>query len=357
MSQSIPHPAPIPRPASRAAVWASVLCLALVAAAAGTLFAATAGEYQKRAESLNSDLAAEHYALGLWAQEQKLPTEAREQFERTLHLDPSNKDASAKIAEILPAGHKPRNPKCEFTMAGGEKIKADLLMAVLHVETASGPISIPTAEIDIIELSGPPTGDKVMSDSFTGHAVVKADAFPAQCKVGQISPKRVDIKLIRLFRPCADCDGAGSMTCKRCNGTGKLSADRTVCAECNGKGKVKCKACDGTGKIKCPLCGGSGRIQGMWGRLGNQQCPRCRGAGTLDCPECDHGVKTCPVCNGKPNSGKAGVCPVCNGAKTVKCATCDGTGMKAAPKTEDEMKSEAEKANTDKPTPTPAPTE
>ena len=307
--------------------------LLLVALAAASLFSATSDDYRKRQEALDGELAAEHYALGLWALEQKLSAEAREEFEYVLQLDPNHKPAAAKLAELTGAIRKSKNPKCEFEMLSGEKIKAEMLMSALRVQTAAGFLLIPVTEIDVIELTPPPGTDKVLSDAYVGQGIVKAETFSAQSMVGPISVKRIDVKSIRIFRPCAACDGAGQSVCRRCSGKGTLT-EKSVCPDCGGKGKVKCRTCDGKGKITCPLCGGNGHIAGAWGRFRRMNCPRCQGAGTLDCPDCDDGSKVCPTCNGKPQSTKAGPCPVCNGAKVIQCAVCGGTGVRPLPKPE-----------------------
>lgn len=45
---------------------------------------------------------------------------------------------------------------------------------------------------------------------------------------------------------CADCQGAGVITCPYCDGAGITG--RYECAECYGRGGWTCKACSGTGK-------------------------------------------------------------------------------------------------------------
>ena len=308
--------------------------LAFAALIAASLFAATADDYRKRQETLDAELAAEHYALGLWALEQKLTSEAREQFEQAVQLNPNYKEAAAKLAELTGSIRRSKNPKCEFEMLTGEKVKAELLMPGLRVQTPAGFLLISTTEIDVIELSPPPGSDKILSDAFIGDGRVKTDTFSAQSMVGPISVKRIDVKSVRIFRPCAACDGAGQSVCRRCSGTGKVS-DKSVCPDCGGKGKVKCRTCDGKGKITCPLCGGSGRISGAWGRFRRMDCPRCQGTGSLNCPDCNGaGGTVCPTCKGKPASAKAGPCPVCNGAKIIQCTVCGGTGIRPLPKPE-----------------------
>jgi hypothetical protein len=327
------HPPTQPRH-GRATTLRLALCVALLGLmAAATLWSVDDSEYRKRQEALDADQAQEHYALGLWAIEQKLTTEAREEFEHALQLNPACREAAAKLAEITGSSRRVRNPKCEFLMVGGEKLKAELLMSSFRVLTSGGFLVIPTAEMDLVELNGGPGDDKLISDSYVGEGRLKAETFSAQSMVGPITVKRIDVKSIRIFRPCPDCDGAGQIACRRCGGTGKLT-ERSVCPDCGGKGRIKCATCNGQKTIACPLCGGRGRISGSWGRQRWTACPRCQGAGKVDCPDCDDGTVVCPTCKGKPQSAKAGPCPVCNGAKTTPCATCGGTGVRALPKIE-----------------------
>ncbi|HUW55666.1 MAG TPA: hypothetical protein VMZ92_03460 [Planctomycetota bacterium] len=313
-------------------VFAVVVVLGVTAAV--RLAAVPADEYSSRQKALDMELAAEHYALGTWCDEQKLRSEAREHFESALALDPGHKEAALKLGEVTDVVRHAKDLTCEFRLVNGDLMKAELLLATLKVQTPSGFLLIPVAEADLIELGVGPLPDRLISDAYVGEGRLKVETFSAKSKVGPINVKRQDIKTIRILRPCEACVGKATRTCLRCAGKGRLS-EKNVCPTCKGKGKVKCETCEGKGKITCPLCGGIGRFRGAWGRLRRVNCPRCDGTGKVDCPDCDgKGGVVCPTCNGNPITTQAGPCPVCNGAKVVPCEACGGTGVKPLPKIE-----------------------
>jgi hypothetical protein len=321
-----------------------VLLMALVTT---LLIAAPADEYQTRQSALNRELAAEYCAMGAWCRDQNLLSEAREQFEHALALDPANAEAARKLAELTPVTRptKEVNLKCEMHLVSGETVKADLLMDNFKIETPAGFLIVPAAEMDLIQMGTPQKPDVFFSDSYNGEGHLKAESFSVTGKFGHAEVKTGDVASLRVLRPCPVCAGHGEVKCPRCGGVGRLN-EKSVCPTCNGKGTVKCATCDGTGKTVCPLCGGKGQFQGAWGGLRRVRCPRCQGTGKIACTDCQGtGHVVCPTCKGKPTNATAGECPVCNGRKVVPCNACGGTGVKPLPKTE----SDAEKKEEIKP--------
>jgi|GEM_PF-3463235 len=328
-----------PKGAGRAALCVCVLVM-LVGVFLGIAAAGPDEEYAKRQTVLDKQLAAEHYALGVWCDEQKLFSEARAQFEQALALDPDHEAAAQKLGVLTKTGRRAKNLNCEFRLANGDRMKAEFLLGSFKVNTPAGFLIVPTSEVHLIQFGPGPKPDHVVSDHYVGEGRVVAESFSAKSKAGPITVKRQDISSLRILRVCEVCDGKGTVTCPRCGGRGELK-EKSVCPTCNGKGTVACQTCNGTGKLTCPLCGGQGRFRGAWGRLRRVQCPRCNGTGKVDCLDCaGKGRVTCPTCKGKPVTTKAGPCPVCNGRKEVSCSACGGTGIMALPKTEDEQKTE-----------------
>ena len=304
--------------------------VALVLALASTLWAAAKEDYAKRQSKLNEMLAEAHYELGEWCTREKFFAEAREHYERALQFNPDHVGAAKKLGDTTKLVRKAPSLVCEFRLHNKTKVKAELLMPDFTVRTPAGVLLIPTNQIDLIELAVPPRPDRIFSSSYTGQGHVRASLFSAKSKFGPIKVKRNDIQSIRILRPCEACDGKGQVTCRRCNGVGRLT-EKSVCPDCGGKGWVKCSKCGGRGKVVCPLCGGRGRFRGAWGRMRSVTCPRCNGTGSIDCPDCRNGRVPCKTCKGKPKSTKAGPCPVCNGKGTVRCPVCGGTGVKPLP--------------------------
>jgi DnaJ-class molecular chaperone len=313
----------------------------LVLVAPLVLAAAPVEEYQTRQSKLDRELAAEYYALGVWCREQELLSEAREQFERVLALDPTHPGAAQKLAELTTVPRAAKELKCEIHLLSGELVKAELMTENFKLETVSGFLIVPAGEVDLIQLGAVPKPDVFTSDSYTGEGRVKAESFSAVSKVGRIAVKRQDVATIRILRPCPVCGGRAELKCRRCAGTGRLN-EKSTCPDCNGKGWIKCQTCGGTGKTTCPLCGGRGEFRGAWGRMHHVQCPRCQGTGKVACADCQNGRVVCPTCKGKPVSTTAGECPVCKGRKTVVCEACGGTGTKPLPKTEAEQEKKTE---------------
>jgi hypothetical protein len=62
------------------------------------------GLYQEMAAKVDAKDAAGHYALGLWATEQKLFREARQEFEKTIALDPDHAGAREKLGYVRKDG-------------------------------------------------------------------------------------------------------------------------------------------------------------------------------------------------------------------------------------------------------------
>ncbi len=328
------------RATRRARLW---FCAMVVSAVvfAGMVVAAPTGEYTKRQTALDKQLAAEHYALGTWCDEQKLFSEAREQFERALSLDADHKTAAQKLGVLTKVVRRAKNLNCEFRLANGDRMKAEFLLRSFKVKTPAGFLIVPTSEVDVIQFGAGPNPDHIISDRYVGEGRLRAESFSAKSKAGPITVKRQDISSLRILRPCEGCEGEGDVTCARCGGRGRLK-ERSVCPTCDGKGTVKCQTCNGNARSTCPLCGGRGHFRGAWGRLRRVGCPRCNGSGKVDCLDCvGRGRVTCATCNGKPVTTKAGPCPVCNGRKVAPCKACGGTGVRPVPKPEDEAETEA----------------
>ena len=276
-----------------------------------------------------------------WCDAQKLFSEAREQFERALSLDPDHKTAAQKLGGLSKVVRRAKNLNCEFRLANGDRMKAEFLLGRFKVKTPAGFLILPTSAVDVIQFGKGPNPDHIISDGYVGEGRVKGETFSAKSRAGPITVKRQDISSLRILRVCEKCEGKGERTCARCGGRGKLR-ERNVCPTCTGKGTMKCVTCNGSTKATCPLCGGQGRFRGAWGRLRRVRCPRCIGTGKVDCLDCEgRGRTTCPTCNGKPVTTKAGPCPVCDGRKVVPCKACAGTGVKPRPVAEDEQKTEA----------------
>lgn len=308
--------------------------IALFVAFAAVAAAQPVNEYQKRQATLDKELAADHYALGLWCETQKLFNEAREEFERVLSLQPTHRGAAQKLGEPTKVSRRAKHLTCEFHLANGDRMKGELLLETLKVQTPSGLLVIPVSGIDLIRLGQGQKPDRVISDGYVGEGRVQARGFSARSKVGALTVKREDVTSLRILRPCDACEGKGETMCRRCRGTGRLR-EKSVCPDCGGKGTSKCGTCDGTGRITCPLCVGKGKFSGAWGRLRRARCPRCNGVGKVDCPDCaGKGGVVCPTCKGTPETTHAGPCPVCTGKGVVKCSVCGGTAVKPLPKTE-----------------------
>ena len=307
----------------------------------GVVVAAPVEEYTKRQTALDKQLAADHHALGVWCDEQKLLSEAREQFERALSLDPDHKAAAQKLGVLTKVGRRTKNLNCEFRLANGDRMKAEFLLGSFKVKTPAGFLIVPTLEVHLIEFGPGPKPDHVISNRYVGEGLVAAESFSAKSKAGPITVKRQDISSLRILQVCEVCVGKGAVTCPRCGGKGRLK-EKNVCPTCEGKGTVECQTCTGTGKTTCPLCGGRGLFRGAWGYLRRVQCPRCNGTGKVGCVDCGgKGRITCPTCKGKPVTTKAGPCPVCNGRKVVPCEACGGTGIAPLPKADEEQETEA----------------
>jgi len=163
------------------------------------------------------------------------------------------------------------------------------------------------------------------------------------------------------INPCANCGGSRRipLTCKACNGTGKIVGEgrEGVCGVCGGKGAPPCPYCKGTGKTprmnpeayngptqtcpsctgsgremhgKCKICGGKGTMtvaSGSWFRIA--RCYYCKGASEVP-PHCGRCQGTGVIGTGQ----NAACCMQCCGtgqAGTV-CAYCQGNGWIPAPK-------------------------
>jgi hypothetical protein len=84
---------------------------------------------------------------------------------------------------------------------------------------------------------------------------------------------------------CPDCGGKKN-PCRKCAGTGKLSAEITVINHKGEKSKkpksVQCSSCYGDGKSECSRCGGSGKVPCKYcGSKGLGVCPTCDGYGIM----------------------------------------------------------------------------
>ena len=165
---------------------------------------------------------------------------------------------------------------------------------------------------------------------------------------------------------CETCHGDGATKCDTCHGTGVDPANATPCEKCKGTGDLgKCPKCT-DGKVPCPAtcikrsdfhgekdANGVPRSRWFKNRDGSSmwyheahigellvlengtwvnrgKCPTCAGTTQIICPTCHGSAKRdCTTCHGAGVTGPA--CAVCKGGK-VPCATCGGTGLKAAAK-------------------------
>lgn len=121
---------------------------------------------------------------------------------------------------------------------------------------------------------------------------------------------------------CSGCSGVGRVTCGSCSGDGWVSCSTTMsCSRCNGSGKLR---------DDCGACGGSGRVpkmvQGRYGAFqdGTTSCSSCGGRGGHErsCGSCSGGRATCSKCSGR---GRVN-CGRCGTSGEVRCDRCDGVG-------------------------------
>lgn len=91
---------------------------------------------------------------------------------------------------------------------------------------------------------------------------------------------------------CYRCNetGTADITCRACNGAGKINEDTCgtcggdglegiSCINCSGKGWNHCHSCNGEGRFICNMCGGAG--EKVW----RNACQRCSGTGQVDCED------------------------------------------------------------------------
>lgn len=144
----------------------------------------------------------------------------------------------------------------------------------------------------------------------------------------------------RWVKLCPECNGAGKVPCKACDGAGTERVDcprcdkgAVPCQECNGRGFFECNACDGTGSLRCHACSGGGRQyrgNGLYARCvacggdGVVDCPACMG-GKIDCTHCRDGKAKCTACDGRGYTRET--CSQCKGQKELTCQACNGTGI------------------------------
>ena len=55
-----------------------------------------------------------------------------------------------------------------------------------------------------------------------------------------------------MENPCDECEGAGTIRCTYCDGTGN-QPDASLLQE-------QCPECDGAGRATCPRCQGAGQV-------------------------------------------------------------------------------------------------
>ena len=159
---------------------------------------------------------------------------------------------------------------------------------------------------------------------------------------------------------CAQCSGAGVVSCAKCKGIGKISTKgMQSCPKCRGEGEVyqsfKCGRCSGKGYIRtrCESCGGRGKLRqndratvdyGMYtircgscrgsGKGLRESCANCGGEGKIEkkieCGNCQ-GIGDVVVSIGKED------CWRCDGKYRIKCVNCDGKGFTYRPMDEKEI--------------------
>lgn len=137
-------------------------------------------------------------------------------------------------------------------------------------------------------------------------------------------------------RFCPECNGHGGPICKYCLERGSTSV-RRPCANCNGRGslseKVETWGVRGDGLqtflgedyrlITCHVCKGSGGVVGA--------CSACGGNGSHRCKKCDcrwspkpHSVIKCDECGGNGTY----ICRTCDEKSLLKpCKTCNSSGL------------------------------
>ena len=307
----------------------SVLLMVATAAALGG--DAPPAEYQERCARMAGELAAAHYALGAWCVKQKLSGEARRHFREVLELQSDHVEAKKALTELDRQLVTGAGTKCELRLRTGERLLARLEMETLCVDTDSGVLFVPVAEVDLIRLGATGGADRVVADGFFGTAHVVDDEFALRGKIGSVKGTRATLEGIRIFHPCPVCQGRGEWKCPHCKGTGRI-VEKKVCPRCKGKGKVKCATCHGRGYLPCPHCGGKGFNWGIYeGRRARYHCSYCNHTGKLPCPDCQGGAVECPDCHGVPPEAVESVCPECKGKKILRCTACGGTGIKPLP--------------------------
>ena len=286
-------------------------------------------EYEKRRQKLTTDLAREHFALGMWCKGQGLSRQACDHFKGTLRLQPDHKDADVELGHVVKAARGGGQVTCQLHLRDGVQVKAKLVAEEFCVDTGSGVLLIPADKVDVLKIGKGESADVIVSDPFSGKARLQASSFAAKAKIGVVNVTRENLDQIRMARPCEACTGTGTQQCPRCGGKGRLYGTG-VCETCGGTGKVQCDRCGGNGRLTCPKCGGSGWTSGMFGGF-RFKCGRCNGRGTIDCRSCKAGMATCRTCKGKPVRQDQGPCPDCEGRKSVPCTACKGTGIKPMP--------------------------
>jgi DnaJ-class molecular chaperone len=143
-----------------------------------------------------------------------------------------------------------------------------------------------------------------LKGSLTRRPLIKAPFF---VKIGNANSQRAKSDPFKWGNSgtCFACNGAGSLPCLKCGGSGSVS--------------LKCRPCNGTGLFTlaakpCFACQGSGK------NASNEFCRRCAGSGVFKSAE----TKTCQKCHGTSSFKPS--CNKCNGSGRISCKKCSGSG-------------------------------
>ena len=131
------------------------------------------------------------------------------------------------------------------------------------------------------------------------------------------------------YKTCGTCGGNKTVSCNKCNGTGKLAEYK--CGSCYATALGSASNVSHTYSYTCTTCGATSSSSGTCKKTvaNKNTCSACTGGNiTASCTACGGDGKVACTVSGC-SSGKVTVtCPNCNGNKTVPvaCTTCGGVG-------------------------------
>jgi len=273
--------------------------------------------------------------LAEWCQKNDLPQQADDLVTQALTLDPKHEAANKVLEQLRGDTWRPRSFGMELLLVDGSRLKGTANLREITLNTSFGMLRYPPKQVELVVFNFVDGQDLVIADDLTMVGKAGVGSFQMETKVGQVNVEETSLKEMRLVRLCSSCNGKLKTLCTHCQGRGVVEV-RKPCPACKGvDSKKQCVTCQGAGSIPCPRCNGTG-ITYSGGRRGfprPQPCPDCKGTGKMSCPDCrGKGEQVCPACKGMGTVAGMGTCPVCGGAKMMPCDACQGTGEQPAPK-------------------------